>query len=578
MQSEKLKASSKAQLAAVERQEQSKQLEQLQNEIAEGQQELQQIQESRESTSGENADRLTEIQQLTKQRDQLAEELRLEKQAAEEHGLRNAAANSQQQEVVNQLQREVVAGIAELKEIRRARNIAVPQPTELDEQLAAARANHQKLQERITEARAELQEFQENRQKADGKLTALNKLKAEIEADKQKLQQAAKLKQQMTDELNQIGSLADVKALESERTETKKQLSAAKELLARFRQQLKAVRQKAVGDQASSARLGGEIRSDLRATREVLNTLLDEQQANVEAGTTDATTLKPIEATQTPTEEPGERSPLDLDFSIRPKSKKAVSPVKHAVLEPYEGPDEDEIEFGEEYGPAGDQEYSADRGRQPGSFQMSLVSCGVGLVGLSMLAVAIGVAMWLYAAFENGTQVADTLMLYLPMAKIGIPAMWGLGSVLCLFAPRVVGARMEGFLALIGIGVMLGATWYWWDNLSATAWITICVSGVLYAYLLQSYLAEICSFGGFHTCEQICEKMMGLTTIVALCVVGLGIAWYTRVEPKSMLWGIQVTFLAAAILCICNVILVGRVMLNIAAEQSRGREWLLEHV
>ena len=71
---------------------------------------------------------------------------------------------------------------------------------------------------------------------------------------------------------------------------------------------------------------------------------------------------------------------------------------------------------------------------------------------------------------------------------------------------------------------------------------------------------------------------MGITTLVLLAALSLGIAWWVRTDEPTQLALTRASVLTVAVLCIATATVVGRILMNVGTEQARGREWLLEHV
>ena len=477
------------------------------------------------------------------------------------------AINAPKKKQLEVLKRETAAGIAELKTLRKANTLPLPEPAELNAEIEKLRTTRGKLARGLQAARKAVSERKAELKTAsagsEDQQKEIQRLKAEIKQAQTDYKAIIARKSAIEKQIKAQSDLPELAKLKEELAETQSQLSNAKQLLK------EATLARDAGDAGNELHqrevrlLEREIRADMRETQDILSAVV---RSNAE----------PRKMRPAPRPAPPAPSlPLPpLDFS-KPLTK-GVSPVQRATLEPFE--DEGETEDNEEVYLGPPTPDSSEHVREPGSTRITLMSLGMTMVAIAMTATSVMAGMWLYSGYENGTAIRDSFELCLPIAKIAIPSMWGIGALLSLLIPRVAGAHSEGIASAISLAGTLGAVHLYEGRMTPEIWLVVCGCGILYAYLFQSFMAELCAFGGFRTCERMSEKLMGVTTLLLLTALSLGIAWWVRTDTETQLAITRATVLALAVLCVSTATVIGRILMNVGTEQARGREWLLEHV
>ena len=554
--------------AELKRQQLTENIDTLRQEITAATEELEKVKAASDSQQFPNdSDIEQRHQELIDQRAAVQAALAKQQQLASERA-ELQAVNAPKKEQLDVLRRETAAGIAELKKLRKANTAPLPQPAELNTEIEKLRTTGGKLARGLQAARKAVSKREAELKAATAGSEAQQKeaqqLKAKIKKDHADYKAVMARKSAIEAEIKTQVDLPELAKLQEERAEAQARLADAKRLLEEATLARNTGQAGNELQQREVRLLEREIRADVRETQDILSAVVRDRSEP---------SMRPIPIPNPMSRPPGAPLP-PLDFS-KPLTK-GVSPVQRATLEPFEddgaSEDDEEVYLGP---PTPD---SSEEVREPGSTRITLMSVGMTMVAVAMAATSVMAGMWLYSGYENGTAISDAFNQCLPIAKIAIPSLWGIGALLSLLIPRVAGAHSEGIASAVSLAGMLGAVHLYDGRMTPEIWLIVCGCGILYAFLFQSFMAELCAFGGFRTCEKMSERLMGVTTLLLLAALSLGIAWWVRTDTQTQLAITRATVLALAILCVATATVIGRILMNVGTEQAHGREWLLEHV
>ena len=118
----------------------------------------------------------------------------------------------------------------------------------------------------------------------------------------------------------------------------------------------------------------------------------------------------------------------------------------------------------------------------------------------------------------------------------------------------------------LGLGI-IGLSLWQWGAPAAWFWPTVSILGLIHAYFLQSFLAEVCAFAQFAKVERYCDTMITATTIGAVLFLAIGAARLLGVTAGMHYFALAV----ASILLLGMALLIVRVTVEISRAFRRGR-------
>ena len=142
-----------------------------------------------------------------------------------------------------------------------------------------------------------------------------------------------------------------------------------------------------------------------------------------------------------------------------------------------------------------------------------------------------------------------------------------LGHLICGARPKRVDAKME-WRAGVATGLAaVGITLWYWNAPPGWFWPVITVVGLLHAYFLVSYLAELCAFAQFAKAERYCDAMIASTAIAGVLFLGIGISLMLDITAGMHYFALAI----ASILLVGVTLLIPRIAIEIAGAVRKGR-------
>lgn len=495
--------------------------------------ELERLRSELAQTSKPRPDNSEEIQQLVQQRRDVARQLAEAKvKLAETAADRKQRAKEFQQRAAEaeRLQAEVTADWKEVKAIaNELRDLEKATPVE-EPDLAIVQAEREKSHAKLTQARARVQEH---------------------------TQAAADNSQQTQDEVEQLRL-----AIEAEESETS--LLVASLLNDEFDVPVQA---------------GPDEQPDVELT-----SLLDE-----DAGDFDMPSLPDDEPSIALDHLPEKLTDIGRDMSPDMDTQPAMKPFAltsdPSVVSPVaktkfrsesrnpasdhdvdmtEADVEEEEDLSEEFKEQPDR--SRRRSQGSSTKKMRIVLAGTILLTLAFVGIAVSAIAALALPHDGATWAS-----FIQKATWIIPALTLPGLLCCAAIPRRAEARGECWWGLVAALVILGCIAFSPAEITGWTWMLIGAAGTLYAFLLQSYLAELSKFAQFRRDEELAESLISVTSVGAIIVAVAGISWLVSAPPGWVSAMANICLLALGVLAAATTFLLARVTRNLMTELTVGQ-------